>query len=62
MRKSEYVIDRLQAEIQHYKDIADAYEREYKVLKEECRFGAAVALMFGIALGIAAGTAIAWQG
>lgn len=52
-RETEYVIDRLQAEIQHYKDIANAYEREYKTLQNESKFGAGVTFILGIALGAA---------
>lgn len=55
LRESEYLIDRLQSEIQTYKDIADAYEREYKTLMSESKLGAAVAFMLGTALGVAIG-------
>lgn len=58
--KSEYVIDRLQAEINHYKEVADMWEREYRTLQEECKFGAAVAIMIGLCLGVVIGTTITW--
>lgn len=60
MRQSEYLVDRLKAEVQHYKDIADTYEEEYKALREECKFGAAVVGMLGVCLGIIIGTLFAW--
>lgn len=60
MTKSEYVIDRLRAEINHYKEVADMWEREYNALREECKFGAAVVGMLGMCLGIVIGTAITW--
>lgn len=60
MRQSEYVIDRLQAEIQHYKDIADAYESECNKLREECKFGAVMSLVVGISIGVIAGVSITW--
>lgn len=59
-RESEYIIDRLQAEIQHYKDIADTYEREYKTLQSECKFGAFVGFLFGVGVGIALGAFVVW--
>lgn len=61
MRPSEYLVDKLRAEAEHYKDIADFLERENKELRSECKFGAALSGMFGIAIGIIIGTIIAWQ-
>ena len=61
MTKSEYVIDRLQAEINHYKEVADMWEREYKTLQSECKFGAGVSLVSGITIGAAFAAAISWQ-
>lgn len=60
LRESEYMVDRLKAEVQHYKDVSDMYEREYKTLQSECKFGAAVAGMIGMCLGVVIGTAITW--
>ena len=60
MKQSEYLVDRLKAEVQHYKDIADILEREYKTLQEECKFGVSVALVAGLVIGIVIGTAISW--
>ena len=60
MRESEYTVDRLRAEVKHYKDIADTYEKEYQTLQSECLFGATVALLAGLVLGIAIGTVMSW--
>ena len=60
MKQSEYLVDRLKAEVKHYKDIADILEREYKTLQEECKFGVSVALVAGLVIGIVIGTAISW--
>ena len=60
LRESEYIVDRLKAEVQHYKDVSDMYEREYNALREECKFGAAVSGMIGICIGVLIGTLFAW--
>jgi hypothetical protein len=60
LRDSEYLVDRLKAEVEHYKDVADTYEQEYRALKEECKFGAAVTGMLGVCFGIIIGTLFAW--
>lgn len=61
LRESEYLIDRLNENIAALEDRVKTLVHENKVLHEECKFGAIVAMMFGLAVGIVTGTVIAWQ-
>jgi len=60
-RESEYIIDRLNENIAALESKVEKLIAENRVLHEECKFGAAVGLLFGVALGIVIGTTIAWQ-
>lgn len=61
LRESEYVIDRLNENIAALEDRVETLVDENRVLHAECKFGAIVAAMFGVAVGIVIGTVIAWQ-
>lgn len=59
-RQSEYLIDRLNENIAALEDRVERLVKENEALTEECKFGAVVAGMFGIALGLALAAVISW--
>lgn len=50
-KKSEYLVDRINFELENYRCENDYLKAENKALREECIFGAGVALIVGVAIG-----------
>ena len=60
-RESEYLIDRLNADIAALEDRVEGLIEENKSLYEECKFTAVLALVLGVCIGVIIGTVVAWR-
>lgn len=50
-KKSEYLVDRINFELENYRCENDYLKAENKALREECIFGAGVSLLVGVGIG-----------
>ena len=53
MKKAEYLVDRINFELENCRCENDYLKAENKALREECIFGAGISLLAGIGIGIA---------
>ena len=51
-KKSEYLVDRINFELENYKCENDYLKAENRALREECIFGAGVSLLAGVGIGV----------
>jgi hypothetical protein len=57
-KKSEYLVDRINFELENYRCENDYLKAENKALREECIFGAGFALIIGVVIGVIASWAV----
>lgn len=59
-RESEYIVDRLNADIVELERSVDALLKQNQELYSECKFGAVVSLLIGFVLGFSFAAVTVW--
>lgn len=60
-RESEYIVDRLNADIIELERSVDALLKQNQELDSECKFGAMVSLLIGFVLGLTFAAVMVWS-
>ena len=60
-RESEYIVDRLNADIIELERSVDALLKQNQELYSECKFGAIVSLLIGFVLGFSFAAVMVWS-